>query len=183
MIDPVSALAILAMLTGEQPKGEIGPKGDMGPMGPEGPMGPMGPQGPKGDPGAGPAPVPPGPGPTPPPKPWPQPVPPSIPPWPGSGWTADVNPGPPPEVVARAQQLLLGLWGLRGAANPGKQAQGAGNYAQEQTGGRWITYVARKHYDSSGNPTLYAVEAYRVGSGGGGGGGGQPHGDQPMPHQ
>lgn len=155
MIDPVSALGILALLGLGSKEPEVGPAGPPGPPGPRGEPGPQGP------PGSSPQPQPP--------KPWPQPIPPPgvIPPWPGSGWVADSNPGPPPEVVARATALLTGLWGLRGAKNLGKKPQGVENYTQEMTGGRWITYVARKHGD------LYAVEAFRIaGSGGGGGGGG-----------
>src|SRR5271166_367068 len=163
MIDPVTALAVWALLTGEQPQGEPGALGPMGPMGPKGdpggpgPMGPMGPQGPRG--GAGPSPGPsPQPQPQPQPKPFPGPTPPGVVTWctpsppagPCPGWESDSKPGPPPEVVARAWALLTGLWGLRGASNPGKQSQGAGNWTTEMTGGRWITYVARKHLDTSG---------------------------------
>lgn len=86
---------------------------------------------PGGDGGGGlPPPMPPPiPGSTDAPAPWPQAVPSDLPPFPGAGWEYD-DP-PPPDVVARAWQLVNPLW-----------AQGAGAYKTEQTGGRWITYRA-----------------------------------------
>jgi len=62
------------------------------------------------------------------PAPWPSVVPKDLPPWP-SGW----KPMQPPSgaVVARAWQLLAPLW-----------KRGAGSKAVEQTGGKWVTYVA-----------------------------------------
>jgi peptidoglycan hydrolase-like protein with peptidoglycan-binding domain len=73
------------------------------------------------------------PGPTPPLPPvcppWPQVVPAGLPAFPGPGWMPDEP--PPPEVQARANQLLPQLW-----------ACGAGTYKVEQTAGRWIAYQA-----------------------------------------
>lgn len=62
------------------------------------------------------------------PAPWPQSVPSGLPPFP-SGWEPDEPVGA--GVAARAAQLLPELW-----------AHGAGTRKTEQTGGRWITYLA-----------------------------------------
>ena len=51
-----------------------------------------------------------------------------LPPWP-TGWCPDLP--PPPEVVARAWELVPTLW-----------AKGEGTRTIEMTGGRWISYVA-----------------------------------------
>lgn len=64
------------------------------------------------------------------PPPWPQAIPAGLPPFP-SGWVPDEPPGP--GVVVRAHQLLPQLW-----------AHGEGTRTTEQTGGRWITYVAKQ---------------------------------------
>lgn len=61
--------------------------------------------------------------------PWPQAVPSGLPPWP-DGWEPDEPVGA--GVAARAAALLPQLW-----------AHGEGTRKTEQTGGRWITYVAR----------------------------------------
>lgn len=50
--------------------------------------------------------------------------------FPGPGWEYDVP--PPPAVVARANELLSSLW-----------KRGEGTNVVEQTGGRWIAYVAK----------------------------------------
>jgi hypothetical protein len=77
------------------------------------------------------------------PRPWPQVMPKGLPPWP-SGWQPDSP--PPADVVARAWQLLPTLWG-----------RGAGSTKTEQTGGRWITYMAAR---TAGNTK--GVVAYRI---------------------
>ena len=77
-------------------------------------------------------PVPPPVPPTPGGAPWPQVVPPGLPPFPGPGWVPDEP--PPPEVQARAQVLLPGLW-----------QGGEGTFKVEQTAGRWIVYQAATH--------------------------------------
>lgn len=63
------------------------------------------------------------------PEPWPQVVPAGLPPFPGPLWVPDDPPSA--GVVARAGQLIPGLW-----------ARGAGTFKTEQTAGRWITYRA-----------------------------------------
>ncbi len=62
---------------------------------------------------------------------WPVPagMPPGLPAFPGPGWVPDSP--PPAAVVSRAVALLPQLWG-----------QGQGTHVTEQTGGRWITYLA-----------------------------------------
>ncbi len=87
----------------------------------------------------------PGPSPAlPPAPPWPSPTPADLPPWP-SGWEYD-NP-PPPEVVAKAWELLPTLW---------KTA--AGTRRVENTNGRWITYVAEWHATGVKGVTAYRVK-------------------------
>ena len=83
------------------------------------------------------------------PAPWPQVIPAGLPPWP-SGWQPD-NP-PPAEVVSRAWQLLPILW-----------KHGSGTRKTEQTGGRWITYVATY---MNASRTMKGVTAFRPSSGG-----------------
>ncbi len=63
------------------------------------------------------------------PPPWPVAMPAGLPPFPGPGWVPDSP--PPAAVVTRAVSLLPQLWG-----------QGQGAHTTEQTGGRWITYLA-----------------------------------------
>ena len=77
----------------------------------------------------------------PPASPWPAAVPASLPPL-GQGWVPD-DPVPP-EVQARAAQLLAQLW-----------QQGAGTIVQEMTGGRWITYRAEPMPDGSRGVVAY----------------------------
>lgn len=80
------------------------------------------------------------------PRPFPQAVPSGLPPFPGSGWTAD-NP-PPPAVVTRAWQLLPILWA---GGKPG-------NFKVEQTGGRWIAYLAQDHGGGKKGVTAFKLK-------------------------
>jgi peptidoglycan hydrolase-like protein with peptidoglycan-binding domain len=70
----------------------------------------------------------PGGGPSVPAGPFPSTKPADLPPWP-AGWCPDLP--PPPEVIARAWELVPTLW-----------AKGENTRTLEMTGGRWITYIA-----------------------------------------
>jgi hypothetical protein len=105
----------------------------------------------------GPGPLPPGPAPAPTPPPWPPIVPADLPPWngPGSpGWIADT-----PVTTAIAQRAWYwnpklwdyGSWSIR---QP---------YAQEQFGGRWLTFSAAKHPHPGASPPYFmSTEVYRL---------------------
>lgn len=80
-----------------------------------------------------------------PPPAWPVAMPEGLPPFPGPGWVPDSP--PPAPVIARAVALLPQLW-----------RQGKGAHTTEQTGGRWITYLATLI------GTKKSVVAYRLAS-------------------
>jgi hypothetical protein len=73
---------------------------------------------------------------------WPTAVPPGLPPFPGQGWEYD-NP-PPPEVVARAWELLPKLQ--------------MGQSKVEMTGGRWIAYRKEPHAGGKKGVTAYRLK-------------------------
>jgi hypothetical protein len=80
-------------------------------------------------------------------------VPSGLPPFPGPGWTPDT---PVAQTVAgRAAYWNPQLWnyGSKQIVKP---------FVQEQYGGRWLTFVAAWHPDSSGNPVVMATEAWRL---------------------
>ena len=85
----------------------------------------------------------------------PAPVPDALPPFPGPGWVSDIPVSP--AVVSRAQYWNPVLWNYasRTLAKP---------YAQEQFGGRWLTFAAAWHPGDVGPQTYMATEAWRLAS-------------------